>query len=165
MLVIEFLIYEQGSRTLSEAALKAREITYEDLFNEQGTCDGMIRISPEGNPGVQLEDELPALIKNLCFEANRELKETGQSIYYFNSYPGQINLTAADRIVKIEGNVMTTSFYEFGQFTEGLYNCGIRFIELIRNIKVLNEEVEKDRLSLIQILESAKKDMDNQTAL
>jgi hypothetical protein len=162
MLTIEFLIYQRDGQELSEETIKAMQLTYEELFCQPGGCEGAIQISTDGNLSNLLEDVLAALVKNLCFEANRELHETGRGIYYFHSYSAQVLLSLDDQMVKMEGDVVATSFYEFNEFAEGLYNCGRRFIELLRKIKAANEKNEKDRLALIQILETAKQEMDNQ---
>jgi hypothetical protein len=162
MLTIEFIIYQRDGQELSETTIKGMQLTYEELFCQPGGCEGAIQISTDGNLSNLLEDELAALVKNLCFEANRELNETRRSIYYFHSYSAQVFLSLEDQQVKMEGDVVTASFYEFNQFSEGLYNCGNRFIELVRRLTVANDKNEKDRLSLIQILETAKQEMDDQ---
>ena len=50
----------------SEAAL--RSVTYEDAFTPSGASEGKGRIA---HPNLEFVDEMPALIKNLCFECAR----------------------------------------------------------------------------------------------
>lgn len=140
---------------MTEEQLQSGTFACDDLFSRSGSCEGAIRISDDTGRGIDLEDELPALIKNLCFEANADLQRSGQGIYYFNSYAGQVLMTSDGRSVTVEGEGILTSSFDLGEFTTGLRSCGIRFIDYLRNIRCEDKERERQRLALIVLLESA----------
>jgi hypothetical protein len=155
MSTIGFHIFLTGGRIATEKELQLGTFVYEDLFSRSGSCEGAICIPKDADSEIELEDELPALVKNLCFAANAELKQSGQGIYYFNSYAGQVLLTSDGKSVTVEGEGIPTSSFDLGEFTTGLRSCGIRFIDLLRSIRCRDNEREKERLALVALLESA----------
>jgi hypothetical protein len=160
MPTIRFIIYQTEGRIITEDILRERPYKYEELFNEYHSCEGALIIVEEGIPGIKLEDELPPMIINLCFSCNAQLKSEEKSIYHFQSYYGQVVLSRRDQKIKIEGEGIPVTLYEMNSFRKELYKCGVRFMDLLKNLKTSNNDDEDARASLINLLENAKKELD-----
>jgi hypothetical protein len=160
MIDICFKIFLTQGRVLTEEALQHGGFVYEDLFSPAGNCEGAITISEEQHREIELEDELPALVRNLCFQANGELQRSGRGIYYFSSWAGQVMLSREGDLVKVEGAEVGSASFDPEALTAGLRDCGARFIDMLRKIHCREEAREPERLDLIAFLEEAKKELE-----
>jgi len=156
MLKIEYQVFLPSSELLTERLLQSQSYVYEDLFISNGRCEGAIHISADSGFDFVIEDELPALIKNLCFEANAQEQRTGEAIYYYFSDNGMLYLTTAGENVSVRSNREFISTFNRDEWTTALGDCGNRFIELLRTIGNRDETRVAERESLIALLEKAK---------
>lgn len=146
-----FRVFLAGGRQLTEEALRSGSFAYDDLFSPSGLCEGAISISDD----LELADELPALVKNLCLAANGELGRSGRATYQFHGWPGQITLLRDGAEVIIEGDGVRSARFELEAFTTGLRDCAARFIGVLREIRCREPARDPERLDLIAFLEAA----------
>lgn len=155
MLTITFIIYQAGGVIAEEPATGGQPLRYEDFFNSAETCEGALRITTNG-ARQELEDELPALIKNLCFEANREAGQKKQATYHFHSDYGQLTLSVQDGLLHLAGGETGTISYDYETFSRALYDCGNRFIGFLQQLECRDPQRQQHRDSLIELLQQAR---------
>ena len=144
-------MFATGGRTLTEEAPQGGSFAYEDLFSASGLCEGAISLSDD----IELADELPALVKNLCLEANGELRRSGRATYHFHGWPGQIMLSRDGADVTIEGDGVRSARFELEAFTNGLRDCAARFIGTLSKLRCREPARDRERLDLVAFLEAA----------
>jgi hypothetical protein len=160
MATINFIIFQLQGKVVTESDLSERSFRFEEIFDEYGSCEGALTIVDDGMPELKLEDELATLVKNLCFSCNRELKVRGESSYHFESFPGHFTMTRRGHDVFVESELFPPATYEIDSFRRELYKCGMRFIGVLRGLETADEQSESNKKALIDLLETAKKDLE-----
>jgi hypothetical protein len=163
MLKIEYQILLPSGDMLTEQSLQSLRYLYEDLFDSYGFCEGAIHISDDAGFDMLIEDELPALIKNLCFEANAEEQLTGRGIYYYVSDVSRLYLTREGEKVSVSSNREFISTFNRDEWSTRLGDCGKRYIQLLRTIGNRDETRVAERESLISLLEISKNILETET--
>jgi hypothetical protein len=103
---------------------------------DNSAIDGAVRIEIQGYPPVEVLDELPPLVRNLCFESVPMLLQRKCKCYLYTY------LSSADHLVMVPMANSVRIFGEFGLYVTDslknllpeLYKCGERFIDLLRKL-------------------------------
>lgn len=155
-LVINFSVFLRGGIILNEEDIQSRMSHYEDIFDEFESCDGGLQIWEGANLTNQIEDELPALIKNLCFGVVLDLLNEKSSTYHFFSQEGQIYFSKEGINVNIWGTTVKNLSYPFIDFVKKLYETGCRFLMLLDKLQAKDDHRVENRENLIQLLSVEK---------
>lgn len=155
MINVTFGIYLAGGKIWEEATTEQPPLPAL-LFNGIPAVDGVIRISDDDLLSNEIEDELPALIRNLCFIVSREFLYQDHTVYNFHSYYGQIDFSKQEDKILVTGSAgVNTALYNTQELSRALYRCGERFIDLLQHMKNTNGETPP-LLSLIDLLEEVR---------
>ncbi|MBG1271105.1 hypothetical protein [Nostoc sp. WHI] len=119
---------------IAEDDLEAKFEDYrEKLFSNTGN-DGFIIISSPEQPDVQIQDELWAIIQNLCFIAIPDLiAHKSVVIRIYNNY-GYVRLDPEADLVRISGDGLPDVRVTRAELITSLYACGKRFIQFLRKL-------------------------------
>jgi len=147
MINITFRIYLAGGRTWDETTPLP-----DHLFDGSQALEGVLRIAENDVLSNEIEDELPALIRNLCFSVSRDLQQQDHAVYHFHSYFGQIDFSKQEDKIIVTGTGVNTAAYDAKELLTGLYNCGERFVTLLQQLKDTNGEAT----ALVSMLEAVR---------
>jgi|GEM_PF-4798872 len=151
-----------GGKTWEETSQEAAFPIH--AFGSAGGLEGSILIHVNNTLSNELQDILPALIKNLCFEVTRELQTEDHAIYHFYSYPDQVHFSRQGDEISITGSEeIHPASYNAKELTTGLYNCGRRFIDMMHHFCATDSENAAAYAlpSLIDLLETTAADHPN----
>jgi hypothetical protein len=145
MINITFRIYLAGGQTWDETTPLPAQ-----LFDGTQALEGVLRIVDNDVLSNEIEDELPALIRNLCFAVSRDLQQQDHASYHCHSYYGQIDFSKQDDKVSITGTGVNPATYNAGALLTALHNCGQRFVTLLQQLK----DTVDEPAALISMLEA-----------
>ncbi|PWV46123.1 hypothetical protein [Chitinophaga sp. S165] len=135
MINITFHIYLAGGETWDDTTPLPAQ-----LFDGAVALEGVLRIFDNGILTNEIEDELPALIRNLCFSVSRDLQHQDHAAYHFHSYFGQIDFSKQGEHISVAGKGINTVTYDAQDLIGALQNCGERFVSLLEQLKDTVEE-------------------------
>lgn len=87
------------------------------------------------NLPIIVEDSLPALVKNLCFEAMPDLVANKSVVYRYFSYHGYLRLDPEGSLILLSGDGNPTIRVDRSSFLRAFYACGLRFMQLLRQVQ------------------------------
>ena len=144
---------------VTERALAANLEAHAAALRARKDHDGILVLSAPGQAEQRIEDELRALVPNLCFDAiPRLLDRKAVSVAYF-SYPGAFDLVPVDSVIRLSGDFLSATSYRRDDLLVALFECGCRFIRLLQRlhgeawqypIEALLREAAPARLALEQ---------------
>ncbi len=128
-----FLVEDRALVELDEATLGAWPPAFRDRLNVSEVLAGSVRIQADGQPMVEVLDELWHLVQVLCFEGACALAgEDRQPFRYrYMSAGCELTLTPAGRQVRVTGRDVPTVVLERAELAAALYDCGARFLRLL----------------------------------
>jgi len=129
---------------------------YEKLFSEFGSCYGGIEIIADGGPSLLIEDEVPAIVKNICFGAIPSLVGRKNFVYNYFSYYGYVRIDPEGDNFLVSGDGIPSIRYPDKKLISTLYDCGVRFISLLMNLSTNTDSDESRKQNLIELLEEAR---------
>lgn len=125
---VSFKLFIGSELELDEEEINAKIDIYRSQLRSRNRYDGAIIISYSCQPIVQLEDELPAIIKNFCFEAIPDLISGKNVVVGYYDHYGDIRLNLEASNIVISGDDISTITIPSSQLLPALYSCGQRFI-------------------------------------
>lgn len=160
---IEIKRYADG--TISESNFNSKYLSYDELFDEFHSCEGKILIYFLNEFSNILEDEIPHLIKNLCFESLEKILEGHSYVYNYFSQYGYVRLDPEGTNILVSGDDITTVRYPLRLFAEELFRCGEMFLKVLEGVSISNDvepkmqklDINAENLnSLRQLLDESK---------
>lgn len=128
--------------TLTHSNIDNLNITYANLFDDFGGCEGQIIIFYQGNLSNSVEDEMPSLIKSLCFDSIESLLNDKNYVYtYFGQY-GYLRLDPEGSQILVSGDDIEKTRYPLKLFVNELFRCGELFLQLLEKI-YQNTEIKR----------------------
>jgi len=100
-----------------------------------GALDGAVLIRVPGEPEVKVEDELEAIVENLCIRAIPDLVAGRHVVVRYFQYYGYLRLDPEDQNVLISGDFVPKVRISLRETTLGLYECGRRFLTFLLRYK------------------------------
>ncbi len=100
-----------------------------------GALDGAIVIRALGEPEVKVEDEIVAIVHNLCIRAIPDLVAGRHVVVPYFQYYGYLRLDPEDQDVLISGDFVPKVRINLRETTLGLYECGQRFLAFLLRYK------------------------------
>lgn len=163
---VTFSLFIGDNLDLNEQELNARLDMYRPRLRNLDKYlyfEGVIHISYPGQPVVKADDEMPAIVQNLCFIAIPKLIDSKDIVIEHIDHYGNIKLTHELSNIIISGNDIPTIKVPRSELIPELYKCGQRFIQFLINLK---GETEDSKLEdLIHYLEDkgeiARKALEN----
>ncbi len=147
MINITFHIYLSGGETWDDTTPLPAQ-----LFDDAEALEGVLRIFDNDVLTNEIEDELPALIRNLCFSVSRDLQQQDHTVYHFHSYFGQIDFSKQGGNISVTGKGINTVTYDAQGLITALHNCGERFVSLLQQLK----DTVDDKKPVISMLEAVR---------
>ncbi|MDF5707282.1 MAG: hypothetical protein PUP90_06270 [Nostoc sp. S4] len=167
---VEFCAYiREGNEfpCIDENTLKVDFEKYRDKLINYLDADGLIVISSldEPNTRVQIQDELWAIVQNLCFIAIPDLvTEKSAVVRIYNNY-GFVRLDSEGNLVRISGDGIPDLRIDRSELIVALYDCGKRFIEFFRMLRGNDFEYQDVIQGLEEHAETAKQSIENWLAI
>lgn len=146
---------------MEESHSKNRKVSYADVFNDAETCDGGLRVTIN-SVTHEIDDELPALIKNLCFEAMGKVRSGDVATYHFHSLFGSLSLSVHSGQLNIEGGDTGMLSYDYEPFCNELEECGNRFIQFLKRLECNDSKRKVHLNNLINLLQIARDELENE---
>lgn len=147
MINITFRIYLAGGETWDDTTPPPAQ-----LFDGSEALEGVLRIFDNDVLTNEIEDELPALIKNLCFSVSRDLQHQDHAVYHFHSSYGQIDFSKQGDNVSVAGTGIKAAIYDTSGLITALRTCGERFVSLLQQLKDTTDETA----GVISMLEAVR---------
>lgn len=129
--------------TISSANLNKLSISYDELFDDFGGCEGKFLIYFQHSLSNVIEDEIPALVKNICFDSIETLIQGKSYVYRYFSQYGYVRLDPEGSKILISGDGLNTTRYPLMLFIEGLFKNGLMFLKVLEKIRE-NNSVNKE---------------------
>ncbi|WP_138502614.1 hypothetical protein [Nostoc sp. PA-18-2419] len=167
---VEFCAYiREGNEfpCIDENTLKVDFKKYRDKLINYLDADGLIVISSldEPNTRVQIQDELWAIVQNLCFITIPDLvAEKSAVVRIYNNY-GFVRLDPEGNIVRISGDGIPDIRIDRSELIVALYDCGKRFIEFFRMLRGNDLEYQDVIQGLDEHAKTAKQSIENWLAI
>jgi hypothetical protein len=123
-------------QTVSEADLRAAPDSYRDLIRAQETLEGSLRIEANGQPPVEISDELWAAVQNLCFTAVSALLDPERDCFLYRktNVDSHIVLISLGPVVRLMGEDIPAATFPASELLPALTGCGLRIVDLYRSI-------------------------------
>lgn len=154
-LEVVFCVDIRNNECAEEEELDAR---FDDLLprivaNDYLEGSVIIRPSPD-SAEVRVSDMLEALTLNLCFGAIRGILAREHVVVSYFSIYGYFRMDPEAHLELLSGDYVQTVRVPYYDLAEGLYNCGLRFIEFYRrlrgsdpdyvdNLKIMEEKAQE----------------------
>lgn len=104
--------------------------------------DGFIIISSPSQPDVRIQDELWAIVQNLCFQAIPDLIANKSVVIRIYSNYGYVRLDPEASLVRISGDNLPDIRVEKAGLITSLCDCGERFLAFVRKLGVDDPEYQ-----------------------
>jgi hypothetical protein len=91
-------------------------------------CEGAVQIAAPDQQLLEIEDDLPALVQNLCFSAAQTLASGQRARVPYFTMDGQIHLEPNQESVRIFGDLISEAVVPRRPLVQELFECGLRFI-------------------------------------
>ncbi|MCF2150973.1 hypothetical protein IQ276_032020 [Desmonostoc muscorum LEGE 12446] len=158
---VEFCAYireENEFPCIDENTLKIDFEKYREKLINNLDADGLIVISSLEEPDtrIQIQDELWAIVQNLCFIAILDLvAQKSAVVRIYNNY-GYVRLDPEANQVRISGDGIPDVRIDRSDLIIALYDCGKRFIEFFRMLRGNDLEYQDVIQGLEEHAETAK---------
>lgn len=137
---------------LQDQALSGSPMLYSKVFDEYGSCEGDLIIYFNGKPSNTLDDEMPALVKNICYGAIPDLLQGKNVVYsYFNQY-GYLRMDPEGNKLLVSGDGLNQVRYPLKAFVDEMFAQGEQFLEILQNLSTANETEASDLKRLLDLL-------------
>jgi hypothetical protein len=162
---IEIELKRYKVSAISNTNLNELSVSYDELFDDYGGCEGKFLIYFQRNLSNEIEDEIPALVKNICFDSIETLIQGKSYVYRYFSQYGYVRLDPEGSKILISGDGLNTIRYPLEDFIKELFNCGLMFLKVLEtlaevstNNKDKNENTinQQNLSSLIALLTESK---------
>jgi hypothetical protein len=130
--VVTFCI-KVGRACLDEGGVLAEPDASRQALLDNPTFDGILTIHAGGGL-TRVEDELRAVVQNICFRAVVELLAGRNFVYRYMGYYGYFRMDPEGREVVLSGDFVKTARLPLGATVRALYECGERFLEALREV-------------------------------
>lgn len=148
---VTFLVFVGSELEFSEEEINASIDVHRSRLRDRNRYDGAIIVNSPGNPIVQAEDELPAIVQNFCFGAIPKLIAGENVVISYYDHYGYLRLDPEASYILISGDDIPTIRVSCSKLLPVLYQCGKRFIDFL--IKLKGESCDSDLEDLIHYLE------------
>ena len=147
---VVFRLFVGSELELSEEEINVSLDVYRSRLRTRNRYDGAIIINSPGQPIVQAEDELPAIVKNICFGAIPDLIAGKKVVIGYYDHYGELRLEPQVSNILISGDDIPTITVPCREFLPALYDCGQRFIRFLTHLK--GEASDRELEDLIRFL-------------
>lgn len=100
-----------------------------------GAINGAIVIRSPQNPDIRVEDELEAVVQNVCFLALPDLLAGKRVIVPYFRYPGEIELKPEGHQLLMSGEAIPEERLELREAVFAFYECGQRVVSFLRRLR------------------------------
>ena len=124
-----------GIEEVPEEGRAADPSTYQELLERQDVVEGSVEIQSEGQPTVELVDELWAAAFNLGFRCvTAMLRGTEETyLYRFTSSDGHIVAIRHGSWVRLVGEDIPAASYPSSSLLPALYEFGMRVVRVLEH--------------------------------
>jgi len=131
---VTFCIHTRARRCVPEEIIANEFAAWRPTLLGKHQGYGAILIRAPGQPAVDVDDELWALVQNLCFLPIPDLLAAHPvDIPYFR-YADTFRLEPIGDKIRISGGMLPEAEFPGRPLLDGLYDCGRRFIALLRRL-------------------------------
>lgn len=128
--------YGEETITSEDEIIPNIERYYSDLLRERAFDGGIISISSsDGSDNtIKIEDDLGALVQELCFKWVAKLAANEPVEIGFFTYAGKLSLSLENELVAISNNGTPKVKFLRTNLLPALYQCGERFVDVLRQV-------------------------------
>jgi hypothetical protein len=134
---VTFSLGTDPEQAVTETALAERLAREGAALAEPHTLDGFVNVR-NGQPALVIEDDLEALVPNLCFSGVVALAQRGEAEVPMFDHFGFLNLKAEGEQVSVARDGREVGRYPRLELLRGLVGCGRRFLAYLEQLKQLN---------------------------
>jgi hypothetical protein len=143
---VTFRLFVDKGIELKEKELEQGIEKYGAQLRAEHAYEGAIDIRVPEEPELEIEDELPALVKNFCFSAIPDLLAEKNVVIRYHSYYGYLRLDPEGWRILVSGDGLPTVRIPRNKLLPAIYDCGQRFIRFLELLKGEKEDSELEGL-------------------
>ena len=134
---VTFCVQLGADRCVSEEEIARDFPAYHAALRANDQDYGAIHLRASGQPPVDVDDDVAALVLNFCFLPIPKLL-AGQTVEvrYFR-YAGSFHMKPTANEIELSGDLIPTARFDRDALLRGLYDCGCRFIRYLSRCKDL----------------------------
>lgn len=138
-----------GRMCISEDNLANEPDRHLEALLADGTGYGEVKLRALGQPTIAIDDEVWAIVMNLCFDGVVALADNRPARVLYMRYSGSVTATPVDAAARVSGDLIDTAVFELKELLPALYDCGQRFVEYLRRLA----ERDSNYQSMVDALE------------
>lgn len=143
-----------GFTCVAEPVSTADFALVEQALEKNAERSGELVITSTGNDEVRIKDSLDALVMQLCFESQADLRAKKHVVVGHYLVYGYIRLDPEGDLSLLSGDFIAKVRVPREQFAVALFEAGVRYIEVIRHLSKSHE----DYADLLEMLEDYRTD-------
>lgn len=130
--IVTFVLDNQLMEVSEEAFLSNLD-NIKQMIHNGGSFEGAIVMEFDDGNSIRIDDELPALTRNFCFNSLVKLIEekNASHIYYYMTSTLHVIMIPMANVIRVLGEDITPFTIEKDIFFRNLLECGLRFLKML----------------------------------